>query len=156
MNNLTELIKQWATDRNLHTADPAKQMLKLIEEFGEICSGLARNNVAEIKDGIGDTKVVLTILESQLGNNSFAEMEPRNIEVLTFLMEIGDVAYDVLNVDAETAISGLYAANNTLDRLALSVDTTIEECTQLAYNEIKNRKGKLVGGIYVKDSDIKK
>lgn len=30
----TELIKKWAIDRNLNIADPNKQMLKLVEEFG--------------------------------------------------------------------------------------------------------------------------
>lgn len=99
MNNLIKNIEQWATDRNLHTADPAKQMLKLIEEIGEIASGLARGNTDEIKDGIGDVQVVLTILAKQLG-------------------------------------------------------TSIEECTQLAYNEIKNRKGKMINGVFVKEADL--
>jgi hypothetical protein len=31
MQDLTELIRQWATDRNLNTADPNKQILKLGE-----------------------------------------------------------------------------------------------------------------------------
>lgn len=32
MDNTTDLIKQWAVDRKLDTADPNKQMLKLVEE----------------------------------------------------------------------------------------------------------------------------
>ena len=99
MNDLIKNIEQWATDRNLHTAEPAKQMLKLIEEIGEIASGMARGNMNEIKDGIGDVQVVLTILAMQLG-------------------------------------------------------TSIEDCTQLAYNEIKDRTGKTVDGVFIKDEDF--
>lgn len=100
MNKLTSQIESWAHDRNLLTADPFKQMLKLIEEIGEIAAALARGNTQEVFDGIGDANVVLTILARQLGSS-------------------------------------------------------IEECTALAYNEIKDRKGRNVNGIFVKESDLK-
>ena len=95
---MLEKIKQWAVERNLNTADPNKQMLKLMEEVGEIAEGLAKDNINLTKDGIGDTVVVLTILAEQLG-------------------------------------------------------TSIEECTEIAYNEIKDRKGKMINGVFVKESD---
>ena len=97
--SLTRKIEQWATDRNLHTADPNKQMLKLIEEVGEIAAALSRGNTNETKDGIGDAIVVLTILAMQL-------------------------------------------------------NTSVDECMALAYNEIKDRKGRMVNGVFVKESDL--
>ncbi|MGM8213547.1 MazG-like family protein [Virgibacillus sp. W0430] len=99
MHVLTEQIKLWATDRNLHQADPNKQILKLGEEFGELCEGMAKGNSEQVKDSIGDVYVVLTILSMQLG----------------------------------------------LD---------IEECMELAYNEIKDRRGKMINGVFVKESDL--
>ena len=33
---------------------PQKQFIKLIEEFGELCAGIARNDKEKIKDSIGD------------------------------------------------------------------------------------------------------
>lgn len=33
-------------------------------------------------------------------------------------------------------------------------NTTLEECLEIAYNEIKDRKGKLVDGIFIKEGDI--
>lgn len=95
----TKLIKQWAEDRNLHTADPNKQTLKLGEEFGELCQGLAKGNGPQVIDSIGDMFVVLTILSMQLGVN-------------------------------------------------------VEDCIELAYNEIKDRKGKMINGVFVKESDL--
>lgn len=98
MDVLTKLIEQWAIDRNLHTADPHKQMLKLMEEVGEIAEGLAKGDITLTKDGIGDAYVVLTNLSMQLGLN-------------------------------------------------------INECVEMAYNDIKGRKGKMIDGVYVKESD---
>lgn len=99
MNNLIELIKEWSVERNLHQAEPAKQMLKLIEETGELASGIAKDNQDVIKDSLGDVLVVLVILSQQLG-------------------------FD------------------------------LQECLEYAYDEIKNRKGKTVNGVFVKESDL--
>lgn len=67
MNKLTLLIKKWAKDRGLHKAKPEKQMLKLGEEFGELCQGMAKSNFDQVVDSIGDMYVVMTILCLQLG-----------------------------------------------------------------------------------------
>lgn len=99
MNDLITKVEQWFIDRNLHTADPHKQMLKLFEELGEVASGMARNDIEEVKDGIGDTIVVLIGLSMQL-------------------------------------------------------DLDITECLEIAYNEIKDRKGKLIDGVFVKEDDL--
>src|SRR5699024_11565832 len=67
MNNLLMKTKAWAKVRNLDTADPNKQMLKLIEEVGELAQGMAKNDLDLIVDAIGDVQVVLVILAEQLG-----------------------------------------------------------------------------------------
>lgn len=99
ITELTARIEEWAIERGLDTADPAKQMLKLGEEYGELCQGLAKDMPDQVEDSIGDMYVVLTILSLQLG----------------------------------------------LD---------IEDCVQKAYSEIKDRKGRLVNGVYIKEADL--
>ncbi|MPM85325.1 hypothetical protein SDC9_132403 [bioreactor metagenome] len=99
ITELTARIEEWARDRGLDTADPVKQMLKLGEEYGELCQGLAKDKPDQVEDSIGDMYVVLTILSLQLG----------------------------------------------LD---------IEDCVQKAYSEIKDRKGRLVNGVYIKEADL--
>ena len=99
ITELTARIEEWAKARNLHTADPAKQMLKLGEEFGELCQGMAKNKPDQIEDSIGDMYVVLTILSMQLG------------------LDIG-------------------------------------HCISGAYAEIKERKGEMVNGVFVKEADL--
>ena len=97
--DITGQIEQWAIDRGLHTADPSKQMLKLMEEVGELAEGLAKDNPDAVQDAIGDAYVVLTILSMQLGMD-------------------------------------------------------IRQCVKTAYDEIKDRKGRMVNGVFVKESDL--
>lgn len=99
IDELTSKIKRWAVDRNLHTANPDKQMLKLFEELGELAEGMAKNKPEQIADSIGDAYVVMTILSMQLGIN-------------------------------------------------------IEDCIAQAYDEIKDRRGKMVDGVFVKEEDL--
>ena len=39
----TALIKEWAKQRGLANSEPTRQMLKLIEEVGELGAAMARN-----------------------------------------------------------------------------------------------------------------
>jgi|GEM_PF-682559 len=64
---LVKLIEYWSLEKGLHKADPTRQMLKSIEEFGEIGAALSRNKLDDLKDGIGDTVVTLIILAQQHG-----------------------------------------------------------------------------------------
>ena len=72
------------------------QALKLVEEVGETCRAIIKEDYDEVIDGIGDCVVVLT-------------------------------------------------------NLAELMDISIEDCTAVAYEEIRNRKGKMINGTFKKD-----
>jgi NTP pyrophosphatase (non-canonical NTP hydrolase) len=94
---MKEKILNWAKERNL--LDPLnrqKQFIKLIEEIGELAQGMAKNDIVQIIDSIGDVQVVLIILA------------------------------ELYNLDSD-------------------------KCLESAYETIKNRKGKTVNGIFIKD-----
>ena len=92
-----DLIRQWASERGLYeNGDPKTQALKLVEEVGETCRAILKEDHNEIVDGIGDCVVVLTNLAELIG-------------------------------------------------------VPIESCVDAAYDEIKNRKGKMANGTYVKN-----
>jgi len=58
-----DLIREWANERGLYDkGDPKTQTLKLMEEAGEICRAVLKNDRHEIIDGVGDCVVVLTNL----------------------------------------------------------------------------------------------
>ena len=84
-----DLIRDWAEERELYkNGDPKTQALKLVEEVGETCRAILKDDYNEIVDGIGDCVVVLT-------------------------------------------------------NLAELCNIQIEDCIRAAYEEIKNRKGKM-------------
>jgi NTP pyrophosphatase (non-canonical NTP hydrolase) len=93
-------IRGWAEARNLiEGSKPINQISKLVEELGELATGVNKGKSDLIADGIGDAVVVLTILAKQCGMN-------------------------------------------------------IEDCIDLAWNEIKDRKGRMVDGIFIKEEDL--
>ena len=58
-----DLIREWASTRGLYdNGDPKTQALKLVEEVGETCRAILKQDHKEIVDGIGDCVVVLTNL----------------------------------------------------------------------------------------------
>lgn len=71
MDELIVMIEKWATDRRINTADSSKQMLKVVEEVGEVAAALARGDRASLCDGIGDVTVTLIILAMQNDMNLY-------------------------------------------------------------------------------------
>ena len=64
-----DLIRDWAKERGLYDkGDPKTQTLKLMEEAGEICRAVLKNDDEGVIDGIGDCVVVLTNLAELSGN----------------------------------------------------------------------------------------
>jgi len=58
-----DLIRDWAEERGLYAnGDPKTQALKLVEEVGETCRAILKEDYEEVVDGIGDCVVVLTNL----------------------------------------------------------------------------------------------
>lgn len=65
MDELIQLVEQWSRNKGLDEAEPSKQMLKVVEETGEVAAALARNHQDALRDGIGDVVVTLIILALQ-------------------------------------------------------------------------------------------
>lgn len=67
MSNLIKKIKAWAVDRGLNTQDAGKQLLKLVEEVGELSASYNKQHTLDEIDSVGDILVVLTIYCQQRG-----------------------------------------------------------------------------------------
>lgn len=65
MDELIKSVEQWARDKGLDEAESSKQMLKVVEETGEVAAALARSDQDALRDGIGDVVVTLIILALQ-------------------------------------------------------------------------------------------
>ena len=69
-NTLDQLIKsveQWSKDKELDKGNSFTQYAKSSEEMGEVAAALCRNDIDELRDGIGDVIVTLVILAQQNG-----------------------------------------------------------------------------------------
>ena len=102
LDDYAESVKEWASDKGILLPENSnKQMLKVVEEVGEVAGALSKAlPKSEVQSEIGDCFVTLIILSHQLG------MEP-------------------------------------------------SECLRTAYDKIKNRKGSVKNGVFVKNTDEK-
>ena len=92
-----DLIREWANERGLYDGgDPKTQALKLVEEVGETCRAILKEDYDEITDGIGDCVVVLTNL---------AELHGVSIEACI------NEAYQVIKYRTGKMENGTYVKN---------------------------------------------
>lgn len=92
-------IEAWAIHRGLDKTNSDKQLIKLIEEVGELSEAHNKDWRDKQIDSLGDIFVVLAI----------------------------------------------YALQN---------DLHLDDCVKEAYDTIKDRHGKMIGGVFVKDEDL--
>lgn len=160
MMTLEEKVEQWFIDRNLHEANPVKQFQKLMEETGELFEGIAKNKTELIYDALGDMQVVLIGLEQQIKNGAQIEATPQEIDLLLLVSTLGEMANKIFKhiYHKETKQplirTDLLMLHSTINALAIHNLTTSDTCLSLAYDEIKDRKGKMIDGVFVKEADL--
>lgn len=76
-------------------------------------------------------------------------------QFLKFSEESGEVASALVRGQMEELKDGIGDVIVTLIILAQQQGLTVEECLQTAYDEIKNRTGKMVDGVFIKKEDLK-
>lgn len=140
LEELKQLIIEWANERNLiHKENAPKQRLKLIEECGELANAILKDNIDSQKDAVGDIFVVLIILSEQLGSYDYDfedDGDPDNIDML------------IKGIVSDFYVGGKFSyLVNTCRELRLD----LTECANIAWDQIKDRKGKTVNGTFIKD-----
>ena len=159
LKDLISKVQKWFYDRNLHTQEPNKQFLKLYEEIGELSRGIAEKDEEVTKDSIGDITVVLIGLTFQLKINT-EEIFPEQ-EKFNFLKAAKTEDYFVLLLD-QALVSyfnrqgyQLKSGVHELMRISQLLTYDFVACLNTAYEEIKDRKGRLVDGIWIKEERLK-
>ena len=159
LHKLITNVQQWSIDRGLDKADSKKQMLKLYEEFGELASGLAKGNKEVVKDSIGDVVVVLIILAQQQGLEKISDfniicnhLQPSDL-MPQASETIGLISLQVRRTKDEIE-EPIVRLISYLRTIAKYENLKFEDCLLQAWNEIKDRKGKLIDGVWVKEEDL--
>lgn len=159
LQKLITNVQQWSIDRGLDKADSKKQMLKLYEEFGELASGIAKGNKEVVKDSIGDVVVVLVILAQQQGLKKISDfniicnhLQPSDL-MPQASETIGLISLRVRRTKDEIE-EPIVRLISYLRTIAKRENLKFEDCLSQAWNEIKDRKGKLIDGVWVKEEDL--
>ena len=156
--NTLENVKQWFIDRDLENGGQLdKQSLKLSEEFGELCAGYLKKNEQLMKDSIGDCAVVivgLALLIKEDVNQIFKESE--NISKKDVLDCFNLMNANISEFQLSQNLASKEMCRHNLVRCIgylKNLGYDFDECFELAYQEIKDRKGRWIDGSFVKDED---
>ena len=76
--------------------------------------------------------------------------DPR-IQTLKLVEEVGEIARAILRDDFDEVVDGIGDCVVVLTNLSELMGIPIEDCIAAAYEEIRNRKGKMVNGTFKKD-----
>lgn len=159
MEQLIKQIEQWAEDRNIiKGSKPIDQAMKLFSEYGELADNVGKGR--DCRDDIGDIFVVLTIMAKQYGYpvsihnswNSEIVYELLGKSNKEMVVQLGAYLNNI-SISPFLAIKPLPKALTILEIIAKNFGTTLEECVQISYNDIKDRKGIMHNGVFVKESD---
>lgn len=171
MEQLIKQIEQWAEDRNIiNGSKPIDQAMKLFSEFGELADNVGKGR--DCRDDIGDIFVVLTIIAKQwretlrmidfdfntthINNFDVCMRDIDEYGIKQFIVELGLHLTGLFSDDVllqEPFVSDAEVICTELAAVAKHFGYTLEECVQIAYNDIKNRKGVMYNGVFIKESD---
>lgn len=155
INELNAHIIEWAKERELDTKGTVEaQAIKTVEELSELIKAICKDKKEDIIDSIGDIYVTLVIGNMLVRDR---ELDPmfagknvlgaRDKESLLKVLA-NPIKLTLLYPYGETTLEWIL---RDLHIVCKFYDLDFVECVESAYNTIKNRKGKLVNGQFIKD-----
>jgi len=160
LNQLSAKIVGWANDRCLNERRyVVNQFVKLAEELGELNDGFVAEDVDMKVDATGDVYVVATIMCAQLGSSITVA---RMIDTARPLKEtdnamgiLGNIASHVARNREKELLSELGTLVNYLDEMCHDYvdERGLVHCVNHSWNVIKDRKGRMVDGVFIKEGE---
>ena len=171
IQELVPLIHQWAKERGIFDkSTPFNQLLKTHEEVGELIKACYDDDRPAIQDAIGDVMVTLInycYFRKENFNNVFLNgLSLRPIIEDTCLKQsfsVNSMLIDLFkfecnkskyNNDVDFVYDAMiYFVKHLNGFTKLLKGTTLVDCLNIAYNEIKNRTGRMINGKFVKNKN---
>ena len=169
MTSSAKLIKdvqKWGYERGITKPENAyMQTMKTIEETGELAGAIVRFDRESAVDAFGDILVTMILHNECLGRKldfilidgieSTVDFVP---DVFTAMREfnarLGEPAYNTTSEMYDRLKALEVLRRSTADHLNCEDFPILLECLQAAYDEIKDRKGKMQGGSFIKEADL--
>lgn len=158
INVLVENVVEWADQKGIYENSTAlsQQLYAIGELTNEFRDAIAKNKSdEEIKTELGD--VIVFYINAQKMSCFLTEesinyrlSEGTQIRMFRDMRSLDDVI-----LEAAKCLSCSYSSSAwaLLEEIARRIDSTLEECLELAYNKISKRTGKMQNGKLVKDGD---
>lgn len=159
LKELITKIEQWGIDRELDKkATVEAQSIKTAEEMAELIIGISKDNIDVIKDSIGDVFVTLVIgnmIDEKLDINKMlydtqVDMHAEKKSVL--IRNLGIKIMQIIDKGYREGVV-LWLIKKLKD-VCRAYNLKFTDCIEIAYNEIKDRKGKTIDGQFIKESDL--
>lgn len=150
----SDLVLQWAIDRNFFEgSNPRAQLGKLIEEVSELQIALASNNETKVIDAIGDCSVVLRIMAAQL-EIKWEQLPPDSMRIkrepIAYVLQaVANLASNLY--EERDCTSAIAVCLDSLSVVAMRNEVDVRIARAVAWNTIKDRKGKMIDCVFVKE-----
>lgn len=166
IKDLDEKIISWARWRDLHKKGTVDgQAIKTAEEVAELIIGLSKDDKDKIIDSVGDVYVTLVVGNLIQGKADFekafkiAEVDSKNIVGHYGAPDKAEQIINLMTATKEILRLGYIA--NAISLMLLNImivagkkQLNFKNCVESAYQEIKGRKGRIIDGTFVKESDL--
>lgn len=156
-------VQRWATERGIYEHSTAlAQALKAVSEVGELCDAVIKNDRDALIDAIGNVAVCLVNVAHMCSYEwdvpyiyEYDKPSDRPLTEVAGLCAqgVGMVAANEAGSSTtpawshDVAMMGLFC-------VAQVAGLNFDDCCESAWNEIKDRRGKMVaGGAFVKEGD---
>ena len=159
---LVAKVENWARERDiLENGQAQSQYLKMLEELGELAIAVDED---EIIDAIGDTIVVMINLNGILKTQHNIDFKIADIEFERSTLKLKNIYNQILSFIHSSASKVVRQKFDNLGQdfknllsILASIGYDLNSCLNVAYDEIKDRKGKLLpNGNFVKEEDFEK
>ncbi|MGQ1934959.1 hypothetical protein [Ornithobacterium rhinotracheale] len=157
LQKLQTQVIDWANERGIYEkSDAYTQLLKTGEEILELLGAIHRNDLEEIKDALGDIQVCLI---------NYLHFKEKGYEIeglfegaeINTRLEPNHLLGILATLQEHEKNEMLFPRNIIWQFLGLLKKTANQQkidlidCLESAYNVIKNRKGKMINGQFVKE-----
>ena len=150
-------VCEWAKERNLiEGSNPEKQFFKTLSELLELINAVDKDQEV---DGYGDAWVTLVVGMHQFGfdykETASLTEKPliQNLHTLKVVCALGE-AISSCKIGMQAKKESYCDAINMLKVFSEASGIAFKDCLEKAWDEIKDRKGKMINGMFVKESDL--
>lgn len=148
-------IIRWAKKRGIMNDPEAKknQPVKTAEEVSELIDAFSKQDRKSTKDAIGDIYVTLVIQGAmdQIDSVQTVKDIMWYSSIITVWSGVDSRKYGARHTTSDEGLVKHAYLLGKVASIASLLGFTLDECVEHAWNQIKDRKGKMVNGLFVKE-----